>query len=79
MKEKLIEAITVMLKDKYQVPALQLHAEAVYEELSLDSLTLLEVSMALERGFDIKVPDGTILPEHTITKSVDSILLNNAA
>ncbi|MGZ0782537.1 phosphopantetheine-binding protein [Pseudomonas saponiphila] len=79
MKDKLIEAITLMLKEKYQVPAQQLHAEAVYEELNLDSLTLLEVSMALERGFDIKVPDGTIVPEHSIAKSVDNILLSNAA
>lgn len=79
MKDKLIEAITVMLRETYQVPAQQVHADAVYDELSLDSLTLLEVSMALERGFDLKVPDGTILPEHTIAKSVDSILLSNAA
>ncbi|EMX8371637.1 acyl carrier protein [Yersinia enterocolitica] len=35
------------------------------ESLGVDSIIIIEIQLDLERAFDIKIPDGDILPDFT--------------
>jgi acyl carrier protein len=78
MKAKIEESIIQTLIDKYQVPEEAVSGDSVYDNLGLDSLVLLEISVALEKQFKLEIPDGVLQPEHSISKSVDAIAEANA-
>ncbi|KAF6666040.1 acyl carrier protein [Pantoea sp. EKM103V] len=78
MEDKIFSRIKEMLVDKYYVPYQKVTAEVAYDDLELDSLVLLEISVALEKEFDLKIPDGLVESEMSIGHSVSVILGNNA-
>jgi len=58
LSEKDTEAIYRILAEKLEVTVDQLTPEAgIEEDLSADSLTIMEIVMAVEDHFDISLPD----------------------
>jgi acyl carrier protein len=43
------------------------------ESLGVDSIITIEIQLDLERAFDIKIPDGDILPNFTAQDILDYI------
>ncbi|MBD2801579.1 acyl carrier protein [Xenorhabdus sp. M] len=77
MKTILFDRIKSLLTDKYYVSADNVTQDVIYEDLELDSLTLLEISVILEKEFNLIIPDGLISSEMSIYESIDTILNNN--
>ncbi|REF26397.1 acyl carrier protein [Xenorhabdus cabanillasii] len=77
MKTILFDRIKSLLTDKYYVSADNVTQDVIYEDLELDSLTLLEISVILEKEFNLIIPDGLISSEMSIDESIDTILNNN--
>ncbi|KAA0015597.1 acyl carrier protein [Salinicola corii] len=78
MENLIFSRIKELLVDKYYVPAEKVTDSVVYDDLGLDSLVLLEISVTLEKEFGLKIPDGIVSSEMAIEYSVKSILRNNA-
>ena len=78
MENKIFNRIKELLVEKYYVPSDKVTADVVYDDLELDSLVLLEISVTLEKEFSLKIPDGLVESEMTIGNSVSVILGNNA-
>lgn len=78
MEEKIFNRIKELLVDKYYVTAEKVTGSVVYDDLELDSLVLLEISVTLEKEFGLKISDGLVSSEMTIEHSVKTILENNA-
>ncbi|HHY85440.1 MAG TPA: acyl carrier protein [Verrucomicrobia bacterium] len=58
LSEKDARALAEILADQLDVGGEQLTEEArLMEDLGADSLTLIEITMAIEERFDISVPD----------------------
>lgn len=78
MEEKIFSRIKELLVEKYYVPADKVIGNVVYDDLELDSLVLLEISVTLEKEFGLKIPDGLVESEMTIKHSVNIIISNNS-
>ncbi|PHM30072.1 acyl carrier protein [Xenorhabdus innexi] len=77
MKTIIFERIKSLLIGKYYVSVDNVTQDAIYEDLELDSLTLLEISVILEKEFNLIIPDGILSSEMSIDESIDTILNNN--
>ena len=63
------ERIRKLFLENYDFPAERLHPEATIESIGLDSLDKIEFLFALEKEFDIKIPDREV----TLTSLQDVI------
>ncbi|EOT0791256.1 TPA: acyl carrier protein [Klebsiella pneumoniae] len=77
MKDKVKEKIVDLLVNKYFVDKESVSGSSVYDDLELDSLVLLEISVSLEKDFDLTIPDGLVTSEMTIDQSVAKIVESN--
>lgn len=66
--------IVDLLVSKYQVEHLDARPDAVLDDLDIDSMTLMEIELAIEKRFSIAVPDGTLLPSQTIDGAAHTVL-----
>jgi acyl carrier protein len=55
-----LERIKKLFFENFDFPEEQLHPEATIESLGLDSLDKIEFMFALEKEFDIKIPDREV-------------------
>jgi acyl carrier protein len=58
-----------ILTERYEVPAEQVSPDVRFEDLSLDSLALIELSLAIERGLGVSVAEGVLAPELTVAQA----------
>lgn len=77
MKDKVKEKIVDLLVNKYFVDNESVSGSSVYDDLELDSLVLLEISVSLEKDFDLTIPDGLVTSDMTIDQSVAKIVESN--
>ncbi|WFQ79404.1 phosphopantetheine-binding protein [Xenorhabdus sp. SF857] len=77
MKDMIFERIKSLLTDKYYVSVDKITENVIYDDLELDSLTLLEISVVLEKEFNLSIPDGLISSDMSIEASINKILNNN--
>ncbi|MBD2784463.1 hypothetical protein ID858_12235 [Xenorhabdus sp. DI] len=77
MKDKIFNRIKTLLTDKYYVPAEKVFHNIIYDDLELDSLVLLEISVLLEKEFSLSIPDGLVSSSMSIEESINTILKNN--
>ncbi|MEU6201633.1 acyl carrier protein [Streptomyces sp. NPDC047061] len=66
MSETYLAALRQILADKLMVPHEQITAEATLEDIELDSLALVELSMLLEQEFAITVTDDELAAAATV-------------
>lgn len=64
-REKMIEMIYHILKNKLELPTMAaFHEEArLNEDLYMDSVMILELILYIELDFGIKVPDEMLVPK----------------
>lgn len=74
MKNDIIKLISSMLINKYCVQADAIQPSSIYNDLALDSLTLLEITAILEKKFNIQIPLGVITSDMSIEESASNIL-----
>lgn len=74
MEAELVAMISRLLVDKYQVPEEQVRPQSKYSELDVDSLTLLEISISIERVFGLTIPEGTAQYGQSIEESARAML-----
>jgi acyl carrier protein len=55
-----LERIKKLFLENFDFPEERLHAEATIESIGLDSLDKIEFLFALEKEFDIKIPDREV-------------------
>ncbi|MEV6799879.1 acyl carrier protein [Micromonospora rifamycinica] len=60
-----------VLAGKLEMPSSEISESATFEELAADSLTLLEMSLALEKRLKVRIDEGTLQPEHRITEAAE--------
>ncbi|MBE8597632.1 acyl carrier protein [Xenorhabdus sp. BG5] len=77
MKDMIFDRIKSLLTDKYYVSVDKITKNVIYDDLELDSLTLLEISVVLEKEFNLSIPDGLISSDMSIETSINKILNNN--
>ncbi|MDE9518923.1 acyl carrier protein [Xenorhabdus bovienii] len=77
MKDIIFDRIKSLLTDKYYVSVDEITKNIIYDDLELDSLTLLEISVVLEKEFNLSIPDGLIFSDMSIEASINKILNNN--
>lgn len=68
--EKLRKIIADVLKIEESAITLQTH---FYDDLGEDSLTFFEMIMAVEKEFEIEIPDEQMNSIHTVQDAVDFI------
>ncbi len=57
MASPVYDRVAVLLADKFGVPADDISAEATFEDLDLDSLDLVEFSLACEEELGVRIED----------------------
>jgi acyl carrier protein len=55
-----LERIKKLFLENFDFPEERLHPEATIESIGLDSLDKIEFMFALEKEFDIKIPDREV-------------------
>ncbi|MBV6698888.1 acyl carrier protein [Kitasatospora aureofaciens] len=79
MTQTVTEMIIEILTTKYEVPAEELSSEVVFEELSVDSLTLLEMSLILEKRLGVSIQEGVLDAGQTVGEAAETISSLGAA
>lgn len=67
------EHIADMLITDYEVDAEELTPETTLEDLSLDSLALVELSLAMEKKLGVRVAEGVLMPGQTIDQAAEAL------
>ncbi|MER7674468.1 acyl carrier protein [Kitasatospora sp. NPDC096128] len=73
------EMIIEILTTKYQVPAEEVTPEVAFDELAVDSLTLLEMSLILEKRLGIVIQEGVLAADQTVGEAAETISSLGAA
>ncbi|MGW2701231.1 acyl carrier protein [Streptomyces sp. NPDC001340] len=53
--------LVAFIADKAEVPVEEINPEQTLEELALDSLTLIEIALYIQREYGIEVPEGDLV------------------
>lgn len=67
--DRLAAVITVTL----DVEPHEVHPERTFDEFGIDSLSLIELTLAVQKEFRIAIPDGDIDPANTIADTASMI------
>jgi acyl carrier protein len=62
----IIGYITDVLREEFDVPAELLTPDTPFEEMSIDSLVLLELAVIVERQLGVVVEEGELTEEQTL-------------
>jgi acyl carrier protein len=74
-REELLEQVKAVIVEQLNVDADEVTEEASFvDDLGADSLDLVELVMALEDGFDIKIPDEEVEGIKSVGDAVDYII-----
>ncbi len=66
--------LTTILTDQFGVPAEEITEDATFEELGLDSLDLVEVTMVIDEELGIRIPDERLGDIQTTSDAVDVLV-----
>jgi acyl carrier protein len=56
-RDEIRSRLTTILTDEFAVPADEVTEDATFEELGLDSLDLVEVTLVVDEELGIRIPD----------------------
>ncbi|MFG2919332.1 acyl carrier protein [Kitasatospora sp. NPDC048298] len=79
MTRTVTEMIIEILTTKYQVPAEEVSPEVAFDELAVDSLTLLEMSLILEKRLGVAIQEGALEAGQTVGEAAEMISSLGAA
>jgi acyl carrier protein len=71
--ESVADVIRTALVEKYGVFGDDMGADVTFDDLEVDSLVLVELSVALERRFGVKLPDGVLTPELSLGEAAELV------
>lgn len=65
--------IIEILTGKFEIPAEDVSQGTVFEDLSVDSLALLEMSLILEKRLGVPIAEGVLSAEQTIDEAARAV------
>jgi len=68
-----------IMSTKFKVPEDEIQPSSSYEELGLDSLDMVELSLVIEQDFGIQVSDDELADAETLDRTITLLLCRNAA
>ncbi len=79
-REELLAGLAEVLEEVAGTPAEKVVPEATFDaDLDIDSLTMVEVVVACEERFSIRIPDEALEQMTTVGEAVDYIRAGGAA
>jgi len=66
MKESTFTQLAGVIEDKLGVPADEIHEDTVLEDISVDSLALIELTLVLQKHFGVSIASDRVSPEDTV-------------
>jgi acyl carrier protein len=73
MSDDLLKTFTDLLTSDFGVPADEISAEATFEALGLDSLDIVELTLALEDRTGIKLGDDDLEQVRSVQDAIDKV------
>ncbi len=68
-----LDQLTTLLITRFGVTADEVAADTTFNELDLDSLALVELTLAAEKEFHVRIAEDEISPEDTVRRVVELI------
>ncbi|MEV6732242.1 MULTISPECIES: acyl carrier protein [unclassified Streptomyces] len=69
MTDSVTTMIIEILTGKFEIPAEEVSQGAVLEDLAVDSLALLEMSLILEKRLGVSIEEGVLASHQTIDEA----------
>jgi acyl carrier protein len=73
MSDDLMTTFTELLMSDFGVPADEISADATFEALGLDSLDIVELTLALEDRTGVKLGDEDLEHVRTVQDAIDKV------
>jgi acyl carrier protein len=73
MSDDLLKTFTDLLVSDFGVPAEEISADATFEALGLDSLDIVELTLALEDRIGVKLGDDDLEQVRTVQDAIDKV------
>jgi acyl carrier protein len=73
MSEDLLKTFTDLLMSEFDVPAEEISADATFEALGLDSLDIVDLTMALEDRTGVKLGDEDLEQVRTVGDAIAKV------
>jgi acyl carrier protein len=73
MSDDLLKTFTDLLTSEFGVPADEISAEATFEALGLDSLDIVELTLALEDRTGVKLGDDDLEQVRSVQDAIDKV------
>jgi acyl carrier protein len=74
-----LQQLTTLLVKRFGVTESEVNADSTFAELDLDSLTLVEVTLAAEKEFRVSIRGDEVSPEDTVRMMVGLIAAKKVA
>ncbi|MFF2038958.1 acyl carrier protein [Kitasatospora sp. NPDC048239] len=76
-KDEVLEGLAEIVNEIAGIPAEDVEVDKSFtDDLDVDSLSMVEVVVAAEERFDVKIPDDEVKNLKTVGDAVDYILAN---
>ncbi|GAA1215612.1 acyl carrier protein [Kitasatospora nipponensis] len=76
-KDEVLEGLAEIVNEIAGIPAEDVELDKSFtDDLDVDSLSMVEVVVAAEERFDVKIPDDKVKDLKTVGDAVDYILAN---
>ena len=72
MSQELLQTFTDLLVEDFDVPAEEVTPEATFEALGLDSLDVVDLTLAVEESTGIKLEDDELEDVRTVADAVNA-------
>ncbi|MET9363223.1 acyl carrier protein [Streptomyces sp. NPDC006632] len=79
MNDTLMSQIVQILTEKFEIPAEDATPQTVFDDLGVDSLALLEMSLILEKRLGISIAEGVLESGQTIQQAAGALDVLGAA
>uniref|UniRef100_A0AAU2JP48 Acyl carrier protein n=1 Tax=Streptomyces sp. NBC_00049 TaxID=2903617 RepID=A0AAU2JP48_9ACTN len=73
MNETVTDLIAEILTEKFEVPAEDVTPDRILEDLAVDSLALLEMSLILEKRLGVSIAEGVIHSRQTVGEAAEVV------
>jgi len=79
-KDEVLEGLAEIVNEIAGIPTEDVEVDKSFtDDLDVDSLSMVEVVVAAEERFDVKIPDDEVKNLKTVGDAVDYILANHEA
>lgn len=75
----ILQQLTTLLVKRFGVTDSEVNADSTFAELDLDSLALVEITLAAEKEFYVSIREDEVSPEDTVRKMVELIAAKKVA